>query len=132
MLPRRRYPCAASHGTTYPLFGAGGGEALAAEIGVPLLGQVPIEAAVSAGGDAGRPVALHDGDGAAAAFRSIAERLDAAIPVAGGPEAPDMAGCSARMLDAAVAALDAQLPAPSATPVALGASAVGQPAPPSS
>ena len=44
-----------------PLFGAGGGAALAAEIGVPLLGQVPLEPAVSAGGDAGRPVALDDG-----------------------------------------------------------------------
>ena len=38
------------HGTSYPLFGAGGGAALAAEIGVPLLGQVPLEPAVSAGG----------------------------------------------------------------------------------
>ena len=43
-----------------------------------------------------------------------------------------MAGCSARMLDAAVAALDAQLPPPSATPVTLGAGGVAQPAPPSS
>ena len=94
------------HGTSYPLFGAGGGEALAAEIGVPLLGQVPIEPAVSAGGDAGRPVALDDGAGAAAAFRSIAERLDAAIPVAADPEAPDMAGCSARLLAAVEVALE--------------------------
>ena len=93
------------HGTSYPLFGAGGGEALAAEIGVPLLGQVPIEAAVSAGGDAGRPVALDDGDGAAAAFRSIAARLDAALPVAADPEAPDMAGCSARLLASVEVAL---------------------------
>ena len=43
------------HGGTYPLFGAGGGAALADAIGVPLLGQVPLEAAVSAGGDAGAP-----------------------------------------------------------------------------
>jgi ATP-binding protein involved in chromosome partitioning len=89
------------HGTAYSLFGEGGGAALAAEAGVPLLGQVPLEPAVSAGGDDGEPVVL--GEGAAAdAFRAIAQRiLTEAIPPA------EMAGCSARMLDAAVAALDA-------------------------
>ena len=55
-----------------PLFGAGGGEALADDAGVPLLGQIPIEAAVAAGGDAGEPVALGDGP-AAEAFRAIAD-----------------------------------------------------------
>ncbi|MEO6317363.1 MAG: Mrp/NBP35 family ATP-binding protein [Acidimicrobiales bacterium] len=88
------------HGTTYALFGEGGGAELAADAGVPLLGQVPLEPAVSTGGDEGEPVVL--GDGAAAdAFRAIADRiLTDAIPPA------EMAGCSARMLDAAVAALD--------------------------
>ena len=114
------------HGTSYALFGTGGGQALADEAGVPLLGSIPLEASVAAGGDHGQPVALGDGP-ASAAFAAIAELIvtDAVPPVA-------MAGCSARMLDAAVAALDAQLPAPTATPVALGATAVGQPAPPSS
>ena len=67
---------------------------------MPLLGQVPLEPAGSTGGDAGEPVVL--GPGAAAeAFRAIADRLlNEAIPPA------EMAGCSARMLDAAVAALD--------------------------
>ena len=61
----------------------------------------PARAAVSAGGDDGRPVVLGDG-AAAAAFGAILDRLvdDLAPPV-------DMAGCSARMLEAAVAALDA-------------------------
>ena len=53
------------HGQSYALFGEGGGQALADEIGVPLLGQVPLEPAVAAGGDAGVPVSL-DGDGPAA------------------------------------------------------------------
>ena len=57
------------HGTATPLFGAGGGQALADEIGVPLLGQVPLEPAVSAGGDAGRPVTLGDGPAATALAR---------------------------------------------------------------
>ena len=34
------------HGDSYPLFGVGGGQALADEIGVELLGQVPIEPTV--------------------------------------------------------------------------------------
>jgi ATP-binding protein involved in chromosome partitioning len=81
------------HGDTYALFGAGGGQALADQVGVPLLGRVPLEPAVSAGGDAGAPVAL-DGTGAAAdEFRAIARRIidDIAPPT-------NMAGCSARML----------------------------------
>ncbi len=90
------------HGTSYALFGEGGGAQLAADAGVPLLGQVPLEPAVAAGGDSGEPVALGTGP-AADAFRAIAATiLTEAIPPA------EMAGCSARMLDAAVAALDAQ------------------------
>ena len=56
------------HGTSYALFGEGGGAALAHDAGVPLLGQIPIEAAVAAGGDEGRPVVLGAGP-AADAFR---------------------------------------------------------------
>jgi ATP-binding protein involved in chromosome partitioning len=97
------------HGGSYPLFGSGGGHALADAIGVPLLGQVPLEAAVSAGGDLGRPVALADGDAAGPAARSfaaIADRLNVEVPVAAGDDGPDMAGCSARMLAAVEAALE--------------------------
>jgi ATP-binding protein involved in chromosome partitioning len=90
------------HGDTYALFGEGGGEQLAADAGIPLLGSVPLEPAVASGGDTGTPVALGDGP-AAEAFRAVAGRIvDDAVPQA------DMAGCSARMLDAAVAALDAR------------------------
>jgi len=89
------------HGETYNLFGEGGGEQLAHDAGVPLLGAVPLEASVSAGGDEGTPVATGDGP-AADAFRAIAAHIvEEAVPLAA------MAGCSARMLDAAVAALDA-------------------------
>ena len=88
-------------GQRYPVFGSGGGAALAAEVGVPLLGCIPLAPAVAEGFDTGEPVAL--GDGAAAeAFRSVARTLsqEHVPPV-------EMAGCSARMLEAAVAALDA-------------------------
>ena len=89
------------HGQSYALFGEGGGQTLADEIGVPLLGRVPIEPAVSAGGDAGEPAVLTGGP-AADVFTAIAERIvTEAVPPA------ELAGCSARMLEAAVAALDA-------------------------
>jgi len=90
------------HGDTHALFGEGGGQTLADDAGVPLLGKVPIEPLVSAGGDAGEPEVLGDSL-AAQAFRDIAERLvTEAVPPT------ELAGCSARMLEAAVAALDAE------------------------
>ena len=79
------------HGTSYPLFGEGGGTELATAIGAELLAQIPLEAAVAAGGDSGLPVAL-DGDGhAARAFRALAERIvtETVPPIT-------MSGCSAR------------------------------------
>ncbi len=89
------------HGTSYPLFGEGGGQALADDAGIPLLGSIPLEPSVSAGGDSGEPVALGEGP-AADAFRAIAAVLvEEAVPP------PELAGCSARMLENAVAALDA-------------------------
>lgn len=88
------------HGSRYELFGSGGGAQLAHDAGVPLLGSVPIEPSVARGGDAGRPIALGTGP-AAEAFREIARLLveEHAPPV-------DLAGCSAHMLEAALAALD--------------------------
>jgi ATP-binding protein involved in chromosome partitioning len=90
------------HGVEYALFGTGGGQALADEIGVELLGRVPLEPAVAAGGDAGRPVAISGTGLAAAEFRAIARKIidEVAPPV-------NMAGCSARMLSLVAAALDA-------------------------
>jgi len=94
------------HGVRYDLFGEGGGARLAAEIGAPLLGQIPLEPAVSAGGDAGAPAALGTG-AAAAAFDALADAVLAVIPVV------EMRGCTARILDAVEEALAAQ-PAPTA------------------
>jgi len=88
------------HGTSYPLFGEGGGQALADEVGVELLGRIPLEHSVAAGGDTGLPVSVHGQGPAAEAFRALAERIatDTAPPAA-------MAGCSARMLEAVAVAL---------------------------
>ena len=88
------------HGESYALFGTGGGETLARDAGIPLLGQVPIENAVSEGGDIGEPVVLGEGP-AADAFRAIADRIvTEAVPPT------ELAGCSARMLETAMAAFD--------------------------
>jgi len=99
------------HGETYALFGEGGGDALAAAIDAPLLGRVPLEPAVAAGGDDGNPVAL-DGTGAAAdVFRSIAEVIISDIAPPPAPDGVDMAGCSARLFEtvnAKLAELDAE------------------------
>ncbi|MFM7757051.1 MAG: Mrp/NBP35 family ATP-binding protein [Actinomycetota bacterium] len=80
------------HGQSYDLFGTGGGQALADEIGVPLLGCVPIEPAVAAGGDAGEPVSLGGNGAAADALRTIARTIvtETVPPV-------QMAECSARV-----------------------------------
>ena len=71
----------ADDGTRYELFGRGGGQALADDLGIPLLGQVPLVPAVREGGDDGVPVALRDPGGeAAVAFDALAETLLAMGP----------------------------------------------------
>lgn len=91
----------APDGSRHPLFGEGGGQQLADDIGAPLLGRVPIEPAVSVNGDQGDPAALGETP-AAEQLRAIARVLaEEYVPPV------EMAGCSARMLDAAMAALDA-------------------------
>ena len=47
-----------SCGEHTPVFGSGGGQSLADELGVPLLGQVPLDLALRMAGDAGTPVVL--------------------------------------------------------------------------
>lgn len=59
--------------TQHALFGAGGGERAAAELGVDLLGRIPFEADVVASGDSGEPTVLsRPNSGAAQAFESVA------------------------------------------------------------
>lgn len=65
---------ACGHGT--PLFGSGGGQHLADEMGVPLLGQVPLDAALREAGDAGVPVVRRDpGSASAQVLTDVASRL---------------------------------------------------------
>jgi ATP-binding protein involved in chromosome partitioning len=83
-----------AHGERYELFGRGGGQRLADEIGVPLLATIPLEPAVSIGGDRGEPAALDAGTPAGAAFAALVEAVLERCP------ALQMATCSARVLEA--------------------------------
>ncbi|MBA4072043.1 MAG: hypothetical protein C0497_09450 [Gemmatimonas sp.] len=47
-------------GKPMAIFGSGGGQRLADELGVPLLGQVPLYPPVGEGGDTGRPIVMAD------------------------------------------------------------------------
>ena len=94
------------HGETYALFGEGGGAALAADIDAPLIGRIPLEPTVAAGNDDGVPVAWGGHGAAADEFRAIAERIVTDLLPPTTDADVDMAGCSARLLDAVNAAFD--------------------------
>jgi ATP-binding protein involved in chromosome partitioning len=81
------------HGTTYELFGSGGGRRLADELGVPLLGSIPLDPGVAAGGDAGTPASLAAEGPVRAAFAALAQRVTEALPLV------EMAGCTARLAE---------------------------------
>jgi ATP-binding protein involved in chromosome partitioning len=58
------------------LFGEGGGAQLAEELGVPLLGQIPLDPALREGGDRGEPITVTDPDSEASrAFAAVAEAI---------------------------------------------------------
>ena len=58
-----------------PLLRHGGGRRAAAELGVPFLGEVPLDPAVAEAGDEGSPVVQRDGTPAALAFVAIAQKV---------------------------------------------------------
>jgi ATP-binding protein involved in chromosome partitioning len=65
------------------IFGKGGGEALASELGIPFLGRIPLAEPVRTGGDAGKPVVVSLPDSPAAqALSSAAERVAQQVSIA--------------------------------------------------
>ncbi len=63
-------------GKRYEIFGSGGGQELADELGIPLLGQIPLLPRLREGGDDGHPITAVDPDSEPArVFREIAERI---------------------------------------------------------
>ncbi|MFM9105438.1 MAG: iron-sulfur cluster carrier protein ApbC [Chloroflexota bacterium] len=70
-------PCC---GEKTAIFDEGGGQRTADAHGVPLLGEIPIEPAVRAGGDQGIPVVVgHPESASAQAFRQLADRVAATL-----------------------------------------------------
>jgi ATP-binding protein involved in chromosome partitioning len=90
------------HGTSYALFGSGGGARLAATLGVPLIGSIPLHPDMAAAGDAGEPVALGDGE-LAEVFAGMARAVREEV-------APlfEASSCTARLLDQLEAAAGPQ------------------------
>jgi ATP-binding protein involved in chromosome partitioning len=85
----------APDGSRHAIFGRGGGERLATLTGAPLVGRIPIEPAVSEGGDTGRPVVVSHPDSVAAReFTAIAARVVTELlpPV-------QMESCTARIFE---------------------------------
>ena len=69
-------------GTRYEIFGTGGGQLLADELGVPLLGRVPLVPALREGGDLGTPIVVADPAGeVSTAVHGLATRLLEQRPV---------------------------------------------------
>ena len=65
------------------IFGHGGGEQLAAELGIPFLGRVPIYQPIREGSDSGVPLMISEPDSPAArAFMSAAEQMAAQVSLA--------------------------------------------------
>jgi len=63
-------------GKPIALFGTGGGQRLADETNLPLLGQVPVDPRIQEGGDTGRPLIVAEPDAKASkAIRAIAEQV---------------------------------------------------------
>jgi ATP-binding protein involved in chromosome partitioning len=69
-------------GETMDIFGAGGGEKLAEEAGVPFLGSIPIDPRVRKGGDLGMPVVISDPDAPVSkALDQVTEKIAARTSV---------------------------------------------------
>jgi ATP-binding protein involved in chromosome partitioning len=92
-------------GERFTIFGEGGGQLLADELDVPLLGKIPIQEELRVGSDEGRPLVLDDPDAPAAqAIYHAARGLIAATPQQlavfqppSGPPVPEVTGTALPM-----------------------------------
>lgn len=69
-------------GTRTEIFAHGGGEQAAANLGIPFLGNIPLDRLLRVGGDWGEPIVINEpASPLAAAFRDVAARVAARISV---------------------------------------------------
>ncbi|MBD1910521.1 Mrp/NBP35 family ATP-binding protein [Leptolyngbya sp. FACHB-8] len=67
----------------YDIFGSGGGKKTSEELGLPLLGCIPLEMALRQGGDRGIPIVLDEPESASArALTAVAQQIAARVSVA--------------------------------------------------
>ncbi|MBF4983313.1 Mrp/NBP35 family ATP-binding protein [Nonlabens mediterrranea] len=86
----------------YHIFGKDGAKHLAEDLGVPFLGELPLQQSIREAGDIGRPAALQDATEIETAFTEITKnvveqtvRRNSALPPTRAIEITTMAGCSA-------------------------------------
>jgi len=91
-------PLTCSCGEVHALFGSGGGAALASELSIPLIAQIPLNYGMSFGGDSGEPYVLSEDS--TGVLHDMARRIQTDIVPQRGA-----VGCSARLLDAIERAL---------------------------
>ena len=92
-------------GQRFTIFGEGGGQLLADELDVPLLGKIPLQEALRVAADEGRPLVLDDPDAPAAqALYHTARGIIAATPqelatmqAPSGPPVPEVTGTALPM-----------------------------------
>jgi ATP-binding protein involved in chromosome partitioning len=73
------FVCSHCSERTY-IFSKGGGEAIASELGLPFLGEIPIDPEVVTGGDEGQPIVVKNPEAPASrAYMDIAARVAAAV-----------------------------------------------------
>ncbi len=92
-------------GERFTIFGEGGGQVLADELDVPLLGKIPLQEALRVGADEGVPLVLEDPDAPASqALRHAARGIIAATPqqlavlqAPSGPPVPAITGTALPM-----------------------------------
>ncbi|MCP5120013.1 MAG: Mrp/NBP35 family ATP-binding protein [bacterium] len=78
-------------GERIDVFGTGGGKKTAEAMGVPFLGELPLDPEVRVGGDTGKPVALADGSNShAAGFHALAKKAVDRVESLGAPAGPSI------------------------------------------
>lgn len=71
------------------VFGEGGGKRTAQAMGVPFLGELPLDPQIRIGGDTGKPIMLSE-NGRADAFTMVAERVIEGLEQGGGSKGPSI------------------------------------------
>ncbi len=82
LIENMSYHVCGSCGHRENIFDAGGGARASAELGVPLLGEIPIHTPIRVGGDTGRPIVVMEPDAVQSGIlRDVARNLAAQISI---------------------------------------------------